>query len=585
MRKTRILALLLALCCLLSACGWTNFFRDAVQDSDGPLSAEGKRYSTIYYGQTVDTPSFDEIRYERPDVEALIADFGEVTSAVKDGAAAQEVIDAALPVIEEYYQFATMDSVAYIYYCSDTVENADYLEEYDYLENQQPLVSKAMEEFLVACANAPIKEALETLYFGEDALDEYVDYSVYTNETYVSLSRQENELVTQYMAEMEDPTITIDGQDVSLNDLLESGQYDESELEDEYLRQKTQTLGEIYIRLVKLRRQMAQTLGYESYADYAYAVEYERDFTPEQATDYLEAVKAQLVPIFKKYYFSGEWYYLSTADMDEDELTQALSDSMKLLGKPFTEAYGFMTKHGLYDASYNENKWIGSYMTYLNSYEAPYVYLCPEGTSSDFTTFAHEFGHFTDSFLNYDGGESIDSAEVFSQGLEYLALLNNRLDDEVRETLLEQVMFDSLQCFVFQSSYADFERQVYALDDEALTVEKVCDIALQVSKDYGYYFKDAEDYYRRSWTQIPHFFNAPYYIISYCVSNDAAMQIFELEYEKQGNGRKTYLQMIENSHTLSFCEMLEDAKLNVPFEQTHMESLAQIFRKILLGRD
>lgn len=585
MKKRHIAALFLALCCLLSACSgervspWDQmpWGKLPAAEQDGSL-----RYSSVYDGEVVTPIPFSEMEYVRPDTQAVVEGFEAVTEIVEHGGSAGAVIDAFLAALEQYNWYATMDSLAYILYCSDTVKNASYLDEYDYLEGELPLIRRALEECLVACANAAEKEALESDYFGEDALDEYVDYSVFTNAEYVRLSQQETALITEYMEAVEAPRVTVDGESYDYYALLESGEYDAWELQELYLSQSVESLGDIYIRLVKTRKQMAEVLGYESYADYAYAIEYERDYTPAQADAYLEAVKADLVPVFAEYYDSLAWYFLSYDAMDETALYRALEDTVQELGAPFTEAFDFLSEYGLYDLHYSTDKWNGSYMTYLPSYESPFVYLCPEGTDADFATFAHEFGHFTDAYLNYGTSESIDTAEVSSQGLEYLSLLHNGLSDSTNERLCKQVMFESLQCFIFQSSYADFERQVYALDDSELTVDRICNIALHLSMQYGYCYVGDEDFYSTCWTQIPHFFNAPCYVISYCVSNDAAMQLFEQEWAQTGTGVETYLKLLESNRDLPFCELLESAGMETPFAAGRTESLAVIFRTILL---
>ena len=85
-------------------------------------------------------------------------------------------------------------------------------------------------------------------------------------------------------------------------------------------------------------------------------------------------------------------------------------------------AMGFLDAYELYDITSSANKMPGSYTTYLESYEMPYIYISPEGTLADLLTAAHEFGHFVDGYVNCNQTFSIDCSEVFSQALEYLTL-------------------------------------------------------------------------------------------------------------------------------------------------------------------
>lgn len=76
----------------------------------------------------------------------------------------------------------------------------------------------------------------------------------------------------------------------------------------------------------------------------------------------------------------------------------------------------------------------GSYTTYLESYEMPYIYISPEGTLADLLTAAHEYGHFVDGYVNCNQTFSIDCSEVFSQALEYLTLGSTSLGFAARQS-------------------------------------------------------------------------------------------------------------------------------------------------------
>ena len=123
----------------------------------------------------------------------------------------------------------------------------------------------------------------------------------------------------------------------------------------------------------------------------------------------------------------------------------------------------------------------------------------------------------------------IDVAEIFSQGLEYLSLCYV----EAGEKLTQAKMSDSLCVFVEQSAYAWFEQEVYALDAEELTVEAVRSLYQQTSERYGF---DSPYRDHREYTLIPHLFMSPMYVISYVVSNDLAMQIYQQELKNAGAG-------------------------------------------------
>ena len=66
------------------------------------------------------------------------------------------------------------------------------------------------------------------------------------------------------------------------------------------MRRITRKIGEIYIELVNVRNEQAELLGYDSYAQMQYELSYDRDFSPEEGEQYIEAIKEYIVPVYKE---------------------------------------------------------------------------------------------------------------------------------------------------------------------------------------------------------------------------------------------------------------------------------------------
>ena len=97
-----------------------------------------------------------------------------------------------------------------------------------------------------------------------------------------------------------------------------------------------------------------------------------------------------------------------------------LSAAAKKMGEGVYEPMQFMKSSGLYDISGSDSKRDSSYVTYLDDYDVPYLFSKTYGYSDDVLTVGHEFGHFVDYYINYGFDMSNDSAELFSQGMEYM---------------------------------------------------------------------------------------------------------------------------------------------------------------------
>ena len=137
----------------------------------------------------------------------------------------------------------------------------------------------------------------------------------------------------------------------------------------------------------------------------------------------------------------------------------------------------------------------------------------------------------------------------------------------------------SLNVYVEQAAYASFEQQVYSLTGDDLTVENVDALFESTMTSYGL---DIWDIHKRDYVQIPHLFISPLYIISYIVSNDAALQIYQQEEKRAGAGLETYLQTLQTSQ-IRLMGFVEETGLESPFAPKRLETVRQTFEKALLS--
>ena len=193
----------------------------------------------------------------------------------------------------------------------------------------------------------------------------------------------------------------------------------------------------------------------------------------------------------------------------------------------------------------------------------PYLFSKTYGFSDDILTVWHEFGHFVDNYTNYGLGISNDSAEMFSQGMEYM-LLEHIDDEELAAELTRFKMLDALYLYVSQLSFNEFEERVYELSDAELTVENVNSVYAEVAAEYGYADDYDADLLPYLWIDISHLFEQPFYVISYCVSDSAAFELYNLELDSPGSGLEAYLDLVDVSDEYGFLELLEGAPLPSP---------------------
>ena len=291
-----------------------------------------------------------------------------------------------------------------------------------------------------------------------------------------------------------------------------------------------------------------------------------------QAQQLLDEIKEELVPLYLRIADSDVWA-LGNRTSYEKETFQYVKDCAKAMGGSVWEAFSVMDKAKLYDISYGKNKYDASFEVYLNAYMEPYIFVNPSLTVYDQLTFAHEFGHFCNDYASYGSMAGIDVAEIFSQGMEYLSLCYG----SGTEDLQKLKMADCLGTYVEQAAYASFEQQIYMLPQEELTVENIHALYEKTGKAYGF---DTWNWDSRSYVCITHYFTSPMYIISYVVSNDAALQIYQMEKMTAGAGLALYEKNLATQEG-RFLDFVELAGLQSPFGGDRMKDVRQMLESIL----
>lgn len=480
--------------------------------------------------------SFEDMVYTRPDTTDFSSLQAELMQQIPNATDADDLMRSVLTLYQYYYDFSTNYYLANIHYYLD-VTDIYWEEEYSWCMEKSTIYSAGMDRLLYALADCPIREDLEAdRYFGPDFFDMYEGESLW-DDTFTELMNQETALMDQYY-ELNAQTVDVE-------------YYSE-----EYFTGLGAQIEEVYVDLVAIRQEIARYAGYEDYPSFAYDFYFYRDYEPEQAVSYIEQIQQELVPMYQN--LSTDVWAPMQEKCELDQTFSYVRDCAEAMGGTARSAFSLMETAKLYNIDYSENKYDASFEVYLMNYHSPFVFVNPSLNQGDQLTFAHEFGHFCNDYATGGAGKGIDVAEIFSQGMEYLSLCYYEGDTE---DLTRMKMAESLCVFVEQSAYAWFEHEVYALEGEELTVENVRALYQQATQRYGFtgQGRDAREY-----TLIPHIFISPMYVISYVVSNDVAMQIYQMELTEQGSGLAAWEEGLY-SLQIGLLGFVEEMEFSSPF--------------------
>lgn len=533
------------------------------------------------YRDYIDPVSFDEMEYSRTDVESLCLLMDDAAEAAQRNDK-DKTIELLSEVSEGYTEFYTMLTLSDIRYSLD-LSDEFYAEEYSFNLQASADVENSFDSMCASMASSDLSRVLEKEFFSDGFFDSYKDYDAEASEELTQLFIKENKLISDYRATRNNSEFEYEGETVSyaffMSDEFPADDFDSAE--KAFYAKYNPILGEIYVELVKTRMEIADMLGYESYTDYAYEAIHRRDYTPADTEKYIADISEKLSPIYTYALENKLWGELSYRDATLADVLRYLDGVTKDIGGDIRSAYKFMEKYDLYDIEMSENKYDSSFVTYISKYESPFLFLSPVGYSYDYLAFAHEFGHFAEAYSTYNAATGTDLSETFSQGFEYISLVRNGLSDDEKSELSSLKLLDSLETYILQSSMCSFEDSIYSLPYEEVTVEKINELYRASAVEYGYYIEKYDDHYSKGWVNILHFYEAPCYIISYIVSNDAAMQIYELELSDKNSGVDAFEALLESDFSLGFIDSLEAAGLSSPFASGRADHVAQMFTEKL----
>ncbi len=539
------------------------------------------------------TVDYANIEYVRPDIEAVANAFDSTAELIALGEVSYEEMLKAIEDCEApLYNVKTMYAIAEINKSRDASDE-NWLNEYTYVTTEYPALQQALEGLFVAAAQSEYAQSFENDYFGDGLIEEYANGGKYSDEA-VILLEGEALLEAEYSA-LSTSTVVIeytapDGEKHTgtYDELVEKlGNHYAAYIRPVYELKLTEKTSDIMLELVKIRYQIAEELGYDSYTEYAYE-EMGYDYSAEKVINMLEDISTAFYPVYiKLFYYVFDDFFATERDpsLKYSSMINRLYASYQTLDSDIAEVFAYMLQHGLYDIEYAEdfeNRFQGAFTTYLDSNSSPFLFVTATGRVSDYLTFSHEFGHFLDFYANNGSSSSLDLSEVYSQTFELLTMLKlkEEIGEGARQYLEYTAIIEAMDTIVYQGFLAYYEHLLYSLEYENITKESLSEIVDKAGMAIcGAPVFDG-DY---TTTLIPHIVLYPHYVQSYCTSMITSLSIFFEEVENEGHGLEIYKNLISRDGDKTFEEYLALAGITSPFAEGVILDVADKLHFYILG--
>ena len=555
---------------------------------------------------------FSEIRYERPDMDALKAAVEEATRKVRAAKSFAEVREAYFAVQEKEEAADSMYTVAHI---RNTIDTADafYDSEMKWLREADARMIPVFKAWKEALAGSAFRADMEAEFGGQ--LLRKIDAALMTSdEKIVPETIREGELRQAYQKATAGAMTEFRGEKCNFYGLLKHMQStDRAERKEAFetwaalYEQISGTLEGIYAEQVALRTGMAKKMGFKSYTDMAYIQRGRFDYAQEDAARFREQVRTVITPAVaeireaqrKKLGVDTLRYYdegLKFPDGNAvpigtvQELVEKARRMYREMSPETGEFFDFMTEYELFDLETKPGKHMGGYMTRMPLFKAPFIFSNFNGTEADVDVLTHEAGHAFQGYLAMRsipvaalGGSTSEINEVHSMSMEHFAYpwMGSFFGDKA-EKYITAHLFGALCTIPYLVCVDEFQHEVYAKPDmtpaEWRQTWRGIEKKYMPWRDYdGNAFLEGGGF----WMQKLHIFLYPFYYIEYALAQICAFQYYGRMKEERKTAWEDYLRLCRAGGTKGYFELLETGSLLNPFREGTVEkSTAHVIDEI-----
>lgn len=549
--------------------------------------------------------NFNEIKYTRPDLDALKKEYQEVTEKLMNAKSFEEAEAAFLEEDKIERKVMTQGQIAMIRRDCDT-RDAFYVEEAEFCESSMPILQECTINFSMAMMNSPFKAQFEEKYGKLLFLNNELSMKAFKPEL-IPVMQKENALASEYenllasaKIEFEGNTYTLSQMTPFMNDADDERRLAAWKAEGGWYKSVQPEMDRIYDELVKLRDQIGKDLGYEGFTPVGYFRMHRNCYTKEDIEKFHTAVQKYVVPVAEEIYKKqaerlGKTYPLSFADAQmefrsgnptpqgtPDELVEAAGKFYDWLSPETSKFFRTMREGNLMNLLSTEGKRGGGYCTGLPDYEVPFIFANFNGTQGDVTVLTHEAGHAFEAWMNVNRTPleymwpSSEACEVHSMGMEFFgeAYAEEFFGKDARKFLYSHL--SGALTFIPYGTLVDHFQHVVYEKPEMTPAERhavwkelmgVYMPWMKLDGDIPFY-ADGEH-----WQLKHHIYSNPFYYIDYCLAQTVALELWAMIQEDRENAWKHYMAYTEQGGSEVFTDLLKNAGLSNPFEEETLKGI------------
>jgi M3 family oligoendopeptidase len=546
---------------------------------------------------------FQDFKYERPNMEELERNFNEALQKFQhaETVEAQELAMKEINEIRKYW--GTMSNICYIRHSINT-EDEFYKTEQDFMDENEPKIQALVNKYYNALIQSKFRNKLEEKWGKQLFALAECQLKTFSPEVLEDL-QQENKLSSEYTKLVASAKIPFEGKELTLAQLIpytESTDRNTRKKAKEayfgFFAENAEKFDELYDQLVKIRTTIAKKLGFKNFVELGYARMMRTDYNAEMVKKFREQVKEYIVPLATKLYerqrqrigvekftYYDESFKFKTGNATPKGSPEWIIENGKRMYEELSpetkEFFHYMVDHELMDLVAKKGKAGGGYCTFIDHYEAPFIFANFNGTSGDIDVLTHEAGHAFQVYMSrhFDIPEyhwpTYEACEIHSMSMEFFTwpwmdLFFKEDSDKYKFSHLS----DGLLFLPYGVAVDEFQHFVY--ENPQVTPQERKQAWREIEKKYlPHRDYDGNEYLESGgfWQRQGHIYNSPFYYIDYTLAQICAFQFWKRSREDRESAWNDYLALCKQGGSKSFLELVKAANLISPFEDGCVQSV------------
>ncbi len=542
---------------------------------------------------------FSEMKYERPNMDEAKAALVSLTERLTSAASYDEARAVFLEKEKLEKSIATAMTLVSVRHSIDTRDKF-YDEEMTYWNTIGPELQAYLQSWTYAMLNSPYRADFEKEYGSIMFLNAELELKTFSPEIIPELQK-ENELAQEYEKLLASAKIPFEGSEYTIAQMspFKNDADDERRLaawraEGQWYKDNQARLDGIYDEMVKLRDAMGKKLGYDGYTELGYYRMSRNCYTKADIEKFRSAVVKYLVPVAASIYEEqakrlGKEYPMSFADnalmfRSGNPKPCGTADDILAHGKKFydelspetSEFFRTMLDCELLDVLAKEGKRGGGYCTSIYDYEVPFIFANFNGTKDDVETVTHEAGHAFAGWMNRKrvpistAWPSLEACEVHSMSMEFFAWpwAQGFFGEDTRKFYYSHLA-GALTFIPYGTLVDHFQHEVYEHPEMTPAERHSCWKKLlavympwmRLDGDIPFYSEG------EGWQRQHHIYTSPFYYIDYCLAQTVALEFWTKINKDVSGAWEQYMAYTVQGGSRVFTELLENAGLEVPFNE------------------